>query len=100
MPGSAVIVNVKAPSTIAGGDQPMRNRGLPEQGVRHREYGKGDDEEADTTIGENGTGQHHRHDRTLLSQPPGDRVGNGKRRAAVIHQFTEDAAKQEKRGRN
>ncbi len=44
----------------------MRNHRLLEQRIRHREYGESYDEEADTAIGEHGTGQHHRHDRTLF----------------------------------
>ena len=75
----------------------MRNRRLPEQRVRHREHGEGYDEEADTAIGERCTGQHHRHDRTRLSQPLGYGAGHGKRRAAIIHELAEYAPEQEER---
>ena len=75
----------------------MRNRRLPEQRVRHREHGEGDDEEADTAIGERCTSQHHRHDRTRLSQPLGYRAGHGKRRTAIIHELAEYAPEQEER---
>ena len=75
----------------------MRNRRLPEQRGRYWEHGESHDEEADSAIGKQGTGQHHRHDGSLLSQSLGDGAGDGKRGAAVIHQFAEDTAKQEKR---
>ena len=52
-------------------DQPMRDCSLLEQRGRHRVHGEGHDKEADTAIGEHRTGQHHRYDCALLSEPVG-----------------------------
>ena len=80
-----------------GRDQPVRDVRLPEQHVRHRHHGEGHDEEADATVGEQRTGQHHRQHRALPPQPLGDEAGGGQRRAGVIHHLAEHGAEQKDR---
>ena len=78
VPGRAVIVKVKAPSAIAGG---ISRCGTP--ACRNNASATGNTAKATTkrlitAVGEDGTRQHHRHDRTRLAQPLGYACGRWK----------------------
>jgi len=88
VPGKADMVNVDIPSTIAAG---ISRRGMAaarnsaSMGGEHEE----DNEQADTTIGDQRAGEHDRKHHAALSQCIGHEIGDCRNRAAVFHELAE-----------
>ena len=97
VPGSADMVKVEVPSAIAAG---ISRRGTPAtrnsdcaMGREHEER----NEQADAAIGDEGAGEHHGQNRAMDAQALAHDLGDGRDRAAILHELAEDGPEQKQR---
>jgi hypothetical protein len=89
VPGRADIVKVEVPSREGRRHQPVRNIRCPKQRLSHRRQHEKGDEEAHSPIGDERACEYTRQHRVARSQLIHHELGDGRDRAAVLHQFTE-----------
>ena len=98
VPGSADMVKVEVPSTIAAGISRRGMAARAEQLLRHRGEHEEGDEQADAAIGDERAGEHDRqHGAALRPSRSRHEARDRRDRAAVLHQLAEQGAEQEQR---
>lgn len=70
---------------------------LSEQGIGDREYREGNDEQADSAVGQQRAGKHHGEDRASAAEPVGKAAGDGARRTG--HKGLGEAGEQRTTGK-